>query len=265
MTKNITKIDNPGLFDSIRHLDDDGNEYWFARELMPLLGYVQWRRFEGVIDRVTACLDNIGAVKGANVSLLPGLARLSDKGADDYKLSRLACYLVAINGDPRKPKIAAAQAYFVTKAREAELGQQNQQPLKPETVNIYDLNHSQIERLKIVAELREDFDASIVDREFLADIDPTLWDMPYELAEHLSTYYEYRECKALDGFQQRNKQALADSSIPFGFLSETTKQVSTFETVLRESFAIAKAFQVQKGQKPMMPVFANRGTGFGKK
>jgi hypothetical protein len=265
MTKNITKIDNPGLFDSIRHLDDDGNEYWFARELMPLLGYTQWRRFKGAINRATVCLENIGAVKGANVSLLPGLAGGRIQTGDDYKLSRLACYLVAVNGDPRKHKIAAAQAYFVTKAREAELGQQNHQLSEPKIANIYDLNHSQIERLKIVAELREDFEASIVDREFLADIDPTLWDMPFDVAEYLSIYYEYIQCKALDGFHQRNKQAIANSDIPFGFLSETTKQVDAFEIALKEDFAIAKAFQVQKGQKPMMPVFANRGTGFGKK
>jgi hypothetical protein len=121
MNNNITKTDDFGLFDSIRHLDDEGNEYWFARELMVVLGYTQWRRFKGAINRTTVCLENIGAVKGANVRVLPGLAGGRIKTGEDYKLSRLACYLVAVNGDPRKPKIAAAQAYFVTKAREAEI------------------------------------------------------------------------------------------------------------------------------------------------
>jgi hypothetical protein len=250
MTKNITKTDNSGLFDSIRHLDDDGNECWFARELMVVLGYTQWRRFEGAIERATVCLVNIGAVKGAHVSLLPGLARLSDKGANDYKLSRYACYLVAVNGDPRKPEIAAAQAYFVFKAREAELGQQQSQP---KVANMYDLNHSQIERLKIVAELSEDCETPTADREFLAGIDSVFWNMPYQIAEHLSFHYQYLEKKALVDFQERNKQAIAGGSMPFGFVSQTSKEVEAYEEILREELPMITTYQVAIGQIPSLP------------
>lgn len=207
MNNNITKRDNSGLFDSIRHFDDDGNEYWFARELMPLLGYVQWRRFEGVIDRVTACLENIGAVKGANVSLLPGLARLSDKGANNYKLSRLACYLVAVNGDPRKPKIAAAQAYFVTKAREAELFN-SQTEIEPEPEiephpyklreqgqdsgeSIFDLNMFQLQCLHLSALMLE-LKIPTHDK-LLRVVDPIYHDMPLDAVKSQIWYRQLTE------------------------------------------------------------------------
>jgi hypothetical protein len=203
MTKNITKTDNSGLFDSIRHLDDDGNEYWLARELMVVLGYTQWRRFEGAIDRATVCLENIGAVKSANVSLLPGLARLSDKGANDYKLSRYACYLVAVNGDPRKPEIALAQAYFVTKAREAEIAdsQPVQQlidddrestPRLPICRSSFDLSHLQLKCLWLAAEMSENYNIP-PNLELLRGIDPAFWGMPLKAVESHMLYSQIFE------------------------------------------------------------------------
>lgn len=267
MTKNITKIDNSGLFNSIRHFDDDGNEYWFARELMPLLGYIQWRRFEGAIDRATATLENIGGVKTAHINHLPGKITKDGQEGDDYKLSRLACYLVAINGDPRKPKIAAAQAYFVVKAREAELGQQNQQQSQPKVANMYDLNHSQIERLKIVAELSENCETPIADREFLVGIDSVLWDMPYQIAEHLCFYQEYLELKALRDFEKRNKQAIDNVlGIPINSLSsERAKKIEAYEAILREELPMITTYQVAIGQIPSLPALSSKGIGFSKK
>lgn len=105
-------------FDAIRHLTDEGREYWSARDLMPLLGYDSWRRFADAVGRAKIAARN----SGHEVTRLFASAVKKSEGrdAEDYHLSRYACYLVALNGDPRKPEIAAAQTYFVIKTREAE-------------------------------------------------------------------------------------------------------------------------------------------------
>lgn len=110
-------------FDAIRRVRPDGSEYWSARELMPLLGYEQWRRFDEAIDRAVASCRNASVYAGDHflqVVQRVGAGNLGDQGRNDYSLSRFACYLTAMNGDPRKPEIAAAQAYFAVKTREAE-------------------------------------------------------------------------------------------------------------------------------------------------
>lgn len=113
-------------FDAIRHVTGEGREYWSARALMPLLGYEKWERFAEAISRAKVAARNSGYVVAEQ---FPGAGKLIEagKGAqrtiEDYHLSRYACYLVALNGDPRKPEIAAAQTYFVIKTREAEVVQ----------------------------------------------------------------------------------------------------------------------------------------------
>jgi DNA-damage-inducible protein D len=118
-------------FDAIRRFDDKGHEYWKARELQKVLGYIQWRRFEDAIDRAKCSLENQGLDVTnhiATVGKLDSLATLAaPKTPEDYKLSRHACYTIAMNGDPRKPEIAQAQSYFVAKTRQAE----TIQPLSP--------------------------------------------------------------------------------------------------------------------------------------
>jgi hypothetical protein len=222
MTKNITIIDNSGLFNSIRHFDDEGNEYWFARELMPSLGYKLWQRFEGAIDRATATLENIGCVKVAHINHLSGKITKDGREGDDYKLSRLACYLVAINGDPRKPKIAAAQAYFVTKAREAEIAASNQpqteQSDRPnlDTFTIYDLKPWQIERLVAAIECRKE-NESIPAAYFegMKNFDDSIWEIPFEVINWLQSLHQdmieeftYRKC--LESNNLSNNKVLQD-------------------------------------------------------
>lgn len=111
-------------FDAIRHLDDDGREYWFARELYPLLGYTTWRRFTEVVDRAkTACV----AMKIESSDHFDNVVKLIEAGkgaqreVDDVALSRYACYLIVQNGDPSKPVIAAGQTYFAVQTRRQEL------------------------------------------------------------------------------------------------------------------------------------------------
>jgi hypothetical protein len=118
-------------FDAILHLDGS-TEYWLARGLMPLLGYKQWHRFSDVLDRAMAACENAGSLKTSHFNHLPGAVSGSGRTGDDYRLSRHACYLVAMNGDPRKTEIAQAQSYFAIKTREAET-QQAAQPTRPKS------------------------------------------------------------------------------------------------------------------------------------
>jgi DNA-damage-inducible protein D len=111
-------------FDSIKQTNVYGIEYWSARSLAPLLGYNRWERFEVAIQRaIIACqqteqlVENHFPASSKMVSLGSG----SQRELKDYYLSRFACYLCAQNGDPRKPEIAAAQAYFAISTRENEL------------------------------------------------------------------------------------------------------------------------------------------------
>ncbi|MBI5329756.1 MAG: DNA damage-inducible protein D [Betaproteobacteria bacterium] len=114
-------------FESIKQTNEHSAEYWSARDLQVLLGYSQWRRFEQAIERaITSCQEsgNQPDYHFAGV----GKPIIGGKGAvqvvQNYHLSRFACYLIAQNGDPRKPEIAQAQKYFAIQARRQELNDQ---------------------------------------------------------------------------------------------------------------------------------------------
>lgn len=126
MSTDLTLLgDSP--FDAIRRVDDDGIEWWSARDLQLLLGYDKWQRFEDAIERARVAMANAGQHAEAQASRLrePVATRgnAPDTARINYRLTRNACYLVAMNGDPRKPEIAAAQSYFAVKTREAETAQ----------------------------------------------------------------------------------------------------------------------------------------------
>lgn len=113
-------------FDKIRQVDADGNEYWSARDLMPLLGYIAWQKFYDAIER--AMLSAVSNGYDPNVLFIGAVKKYiigqkSQAEMQDYHLQRMACYLVAMNGDPRKPEVAAAQAYFAIRTRQAELAE----------------------------------------------------------------------------------------------------------------------------------------------
>lgn len=125
MSAELTPRDGTSPFDSIRQLTDAGREFWSARDLMPLLGYEKWERFADAINRAQVAGANSGHDMSRHMAaarVFPGAGKnLGGRPGEDRHLSRFACYLVAMNGDPRKAEIAAAQTYFAVKTREAEV------------------------------------------------------------------------------------------------------------------------------------------------
>ena len=114
-------------FDAIKQVDPYGNEYWSARDLMPLLGYGKyWRNFEHAIDKAKIACEESGNAVGNHFDASVKMVKLgsgSERDTQDYNLTRLACYLVAMNGNPRKPEVSAAQQYFAVSTRAHELEQ----------------------------------------------------------------------------------------------------------------------------------------------
>lgn len=111
-------------FEDLKKVNEHGVEYWSARELQSLLGYSQWRRFENALKKAQESCSQSGNdprhhFAGAGSPITSGKGRTQI--IEDYHLSRFACYLIAQNGDPRKPEIANAQKYFAIQTRRQEL------------------------------------------------------------------------------------------------------------------------------------------------
>lgn len=142
-TKEISVINNHddiSPFDQIRHEDENG-EYWLARELQNVLGYDTWRRFEDTIKRAMQSCRNMEGENGVTTRFV-GFGKSAMFGTiqreqQEYRLDRYACYLTAMNGDPSKKEIAAAQTYFAVKTRQAELiSQEQHQPVQMDQLDI---------------------------------------------------------------------------------------------------------------------------------
>lgn len=111
-------------FEAIKHIDENGIEFWYARELMPILQYSNWQNFEKIINKSKISCENsdISVFEHfIDVNKTIKMPKGAEKTIVDYKLTRYACYLIAQNGDSRKKVIALAQTYFAIQTRKQEI------------------------------------------------------------------------------------------------------------------------------------------------
>ena len=138
---NLNKLElNNTIFENIKHIDEDGNEYWSARELEKILGYSDWRNFKKVL------MKSIDACNNSNVDMYEHIVEVNRVlsvgnnarlNVSDYKLSRYACYLIVQNSDPKKETVALGQTYFAVQTRRQELSEKDYNLLSEDEKRFY--------------------------------------------------------------------------------------------------------------------------------
>lgn len=131
------------IFESIKHIDEEGNEYWLARELQIVLEYAQWRRFNEVVNRaIISCEQSKYIIDDhfAKVGKMVGVGSKTTRNIDDYKLTRYACYLIVQNSDSRKEVVALGQTYFAVQTRKQELIEKEYSMLTEDEKRFYQRN-----------------------------------------------------------------------------------------------------------------------------
>ena len=131
------------LFEDIKHIDENGNEFWYARELMPLLEYSKWENFNSVIQKSVLSYNNSN---NDDSYWLPEVRKpiITGKGKEeyikDYKLSRYICYLIVQNANPRKKMVALGQTYFAIQTRRQELSEKEYSSFTEDEKRLYQRN-----------------------------------------------------------------------------------------------------------------------------
>lgn len=147
MNENNLLARNPKSFEELKLTNQFGAEYWSARDLQPMLGYNHWRSFDNAVTKAITSCEKSGNEPGhhfARARKMITLGKGGEREVPDYHLSRFACYLIAQNGDPRKPEIANAQKYFAVQTRRQEVS---------------DILAADMERLEMRKQASEDFRA----------------------------------------------------------------------------------------------------------
>lgn len=127
-------------FEDIKHIDENGVEFWYARELMPILQYSNWQNFEKIINKAKMSCQNsdISVFEHfIDVNKLSKRANNAEVEINDHKLTRYACYLIAQNGDSRKKVIALAQTYFAVQTRKQEISEKEYSMLTEDEKRFY--------------------------------------------------------------------------------------------------------------------------------
>ena len=138
--ENNLVIKTEKIFEKIKHIDESGVEFWYARELMEILEYTKWGNFVKVISKaIEACKNsNINTSDHfADVGKTIKMPKGAEKVVEDFKLTRYACYLIAQNGDSRKKTIALAQTYFAVQTRKQEITRQEYEQLSEDEKRLY--------------------------------------------------------------------------------------------------------------------------------
>ncbi len=133
-------IKNNQSFEEIKHIDENGGEFWYARELQEVLQYTEWRNFKIIILKAIQSCENSGITAidhFVDVNKMVEIGSNAEREQQDYKLSRYACYLIAQNGDSRKRVIALAQTYFAVQTRRQELSEKEYSELTEDEKRFY--------------------------------------------------------------------------------------------------------------------------------
>ena len=139
----MKNFENNKDFESIKHMDENGVEFWYARELQGVLDYKEWRKFENVIKKAKKSCQNSGNTVlehfvGADKTI--AMPKGAKKSIEDYKLTRYACYLIAQNADARKKVVALAQTYFAIQTRKQEISEKDYHLLTEDEKRFYQRN-----------------------------------------------------------------------------------------------------------------------------
>ena len=133
------------IFEDIKRLDEFGNEYWLARELMPILQYNLWQNFHKKIKVTMNNCDNSNYDASDHfigVNKMVKIGSNTKRKIQDYKLSRYACYLIVLNCDPRKKIIALVKTYFAIQTRKQELSEKEHNELTEDEKRLYRRNQA---------------------------------------------------------------------------------------------------------------------------
>ncbi len=138
--KKISDKYTNNIFENIKHIDDHGNEYWYARELSKVLEYRDWRNFLKVLKKAKAACKNSGFNVDEQLVEVNKLSKRNNNAIaniQDYKLSRYICYLIVQNADPSKEVVALGQTYFAIQTRKQEITEQEYDSLSDDEKRFY--------------------------------------------------------------------------------------------------------------------------------